>query len=171
MTRVAAAFGRLFDALAAIAALILLAMVVAVTADIVLRNTVRAGFVWANEVSEYALYLMTLLTAPWLLRRGQHVRLDLVLTMVPGRLAWTMEALGDLLGFAVCLVLIRYSFAMTADSWRIGAITIKNLVFPEWWLLAPLPAAFLLLAVEFVLRLHRLLRGERTRRIEATSVG
>ena len=42
MTRVAAAFGRLFDALAAIAALILLAMVVAVTADIVLRNTVRA---------------------------------------------------------------------------------------------------------------------------------
>ena len=171
MTRVSAAFGRLFDALAAIAALILLAMVVAVTADIVVRNTVRAGFVWANEVSEYALYLMTLLTAPWLLRRGQHVRLDLVLTMVPGRLAWMMEALGDLLGFAVCLVLIRYGFAMTADSWRIGAISIKNLVFPEWWLLAPLPAAFALLAVEFVLRLDRLLRGERTRRIEATSVG
>ena len=24
---------------------------------------------------------MTLLTAPWLLRRGQHVRLDLVLTL------------------------------------------------------------------------------------------
>ena len=116
MIRVAAAFGRLFDALAAIAALILLAMVVAVTADIVLRNTVRAGFVWANEVSEYALYLMTLLTAPWLLRRGQHVRLDLVLTMVPRRLAWMMEALGDLLGFAVCLVLIRYGFAMTADN-------------------------------------------------------
>jgi TRAP-type C4-dicarboxylate transport system permease small subunit len=171
MTRVSAAFGRLFHALAVIAALILLAMVVAVTADIVLRNTVRAGFVWANEVSEYALYLMTLLTAPWLLRRGRHVRLDLVLTMVPGRLAWLMEALGDLLGFAVCLVLIRYGFAMTADSWRIGAITIKNLVFPEWWLLAPLPAAFALLAVEFVLRLDRLLRGERTRRIEATSVG
>ena len=80
-------------------------MVIIVTADIVLRNTVRCGFRWANEVSEYALYLMTLLTAPWLLRRGQHVRLDIILTLVPARVAWLMEAVGDLLGFAVCVVL------------------------------------------------------------------
>ena len=84
MTRLSLAFGRLFDALAIIAALILLAMVVIVTADIVLRNTLRTGISWANEVSEYSLYLMTLLTAPWLLRRGQHVRLDIILTLVPG---------------------------------------------------------------------------------------
>ena len=170
MTRLSLAFGRLFDALAAAAALILLAMVVVVTADIVLRNTVGMGFVWANEVSEYALYLMTLLTAPWLLRRGQHVRLDIMLTLVPPRVAWLMEAVGDLLGFAVCVVLIRYGIAMTYDSWRLGAITIKNLVFPEWWLLAPLPVTFVLLAIEFVFRFDRLLKGARTRRIEATSV-
>jgi TRAP-type C4-dicarboxylate transport system permease small subunit len=59
---------------------------------------------------------------------------------------------------------------MASDSWRVGAITIKNLVFPEWWLLAPLPVAFVLLAVEFVFRFHRLL-GARARRAEATSVG
>jgi TRAP-type transport system small permease protein len=170
MTRLSHAFGRLFDALAVAAALILLAMVVVVTADIVLRNTLRVGFVWANEVSEYALYLMTLLTAPWLLRRGQHVRLDIILTFVPARVAWLMEALGDLIGFAVCVVLIRYGVMMTIDSWRLSAITIKNLVFAEWWLLAPLPMAFVLLAIEFVFRFDRLLKGERARRIEATSV-
>jgi TRAP-type transport system small permease protein len=170
MTRLSAMFGRLLDALAMAAALILLAMVVVVTADIVLRNSTGGGFAWANEVSEYALYLMTLLTAPWLLRRGQHVRLDVILTLVPPRVAWLMEAAGDALGFCVSLVLVRYGFAMTADSARIGAITIKNLVFPEWWLLAPLPATFALLAVEFVFRFDRLLKGERTRRIEATSV-
>src|SRR3954462_1343504 len=57
--------GRLFEALASLAALILLAMVVLVTADIVLRNLVGRGFAWSNEVTEYALYLITLLTAPW----------------------------------------------------------------------------------------------------------
>ena len=92
MTRLSDAFGTLLDALAVIAALILLAMVVMVTADIVLRNLTRNGFPWANEVSEYALYVITLLTAPWLLRRGQHVRIDLVLTLVPVRVAWLMEA-------------------------------------------------------------------------------
>ncbi len=170
MTRASSLFGRLFDALAFIAALVLLAMVIVVTADILLRNLTRGGIVWSNEVTEYALYLITLLTAPWLLRRGQHVRLDIVLTLVPPRIAWLMEALGDVLGFLVCLVLVRYGVAMTVDSARLGAITIKNLVFPEWWLLAPLPIAFALLAVEFVFRFHRLMTGERGRRVEATSV-
>lgn len=171
MARISAAFGRLLDWFAAVAALMLLVSVVLVTADILLRNLTRTGFPWANEVSEYALYLITLLTAPWLLRRGQHVRLDLVLTMVRPRVAWALEAAGDLLGVAVSAVLLRYSLAITLDSARANSITIKTLVFPEWWLLAPLPFFLLLVLIEFVFRLHRLLSGARARRQEATSVG
>jgi TRAP-type C4-dicarboxylate transport system permease small subunit len=170
MTKLSAAFGRLLDTLAALASVTLFAMVVLVTADIVLRNVGRGGFVWANEVSEYSLYLITLFTAPWLLRRGQHVRLDLVLVMLPERVAWRLDAVSDIVGFVVSLVLVRYGLAMTYDSWRIGSITIKNLIFPEWWLLAPLPVTFLLVAIEFLFRFQRLLR-HRTRRAEATSVG
>jgi TRAP-type C4-dicarboxylate transport system permease small subunit len=170
MTRLSAAFGRLFETLALFAAFVLFAMTALVTADIVLRNLTRGGFPWANEVSEYALYLMTLLAAPWLLRRGQHVRIDLVLTLVPPRVAWLMEAAADIIGLAVSVVLVRYGLAMTHESWRLGSLTIKSLVFPEWWLLAPLPLVFLLLAVEFVFRFHRLMGSGRTRRIEATSV-
>ena len=118
MNKLSAAFGRLFDALAVLAALILLVMVVLVTADILLRNMTRTGFPWANEVSEYALYGMTLLTAPWLLRRGQHVRIDLLLSVVPARVAWLMEAAGDVIGFLVCVVMVRYGFHMAADSFR-----------------------------------------------------
>ena len=171
MKLLSALFGRLLDVLALLAALILLAMVGIVTADIILRNVARIGILWANEVTEYALYIITLLTAPWLLRRGQHVRLDIVLTIVPPRVAWAMEVIGDIVGFLVCVVLVRYGLAMTLDSARLGAITIKNLVFPEWWLLAPLPAAFALIAIEFVFRFQRLLEGEHARRTEATSVG
>ena len=139
MNRLSATFGRLFDALAVLAALILLVMVVLVTADIVLRNLTRTGFPWANEVSEYALYGMTLLTAPWLLRRGQHVRIDLLLSVVPTRVAWLMEAAGDVIGLLVCIVMVRYG------------------IF------------FALLAAEFAFRLHRLLNSDPGRRIEATS--
>jgi TRAP-type transport system small permease protein len=171
MTRLSALLARLFDLLAVVAALILLAMVVLVTADIVLRNTARVGFAWANEITEYALYLITLLTAPWLLRRGQHVRIDMMLVLVPPRIAWMMEAVADLVGLAASLVLIWYGSVMTVQSARLSSLTIKNLVFPEWWLLWPLPICFLLIAIEFVFRFHRLLGAPRTRRIEATSVG
>src|ERR1700754_2093833 len=142
MTRLSNVFGKLLDAFALLAAFVLLVMVVMVTTDIVLRNLTRTGFPWANEVSEYALYITTLLTAPWLLRRGQHVRIDLVLTLVPARLAYLIECLSDILGALVCLVLVYYGIVMTLTSYRLGAITIKNLVFPEYWLLAPLPAFF-----------------------------
>ena len=169
MQRLSDIYGRLLDALAGAAALLLLAMVIVVTGDILLRNLIVKGFVWANEVSEYALYLITLLTAPWLLRRGQHVRLDLILSAVPRRAAWLMEAVGDILGFVVCLVMVRYGSLMTFEAYRNGSITIKNLIFPEWWMLAPLPIAFVLLAIEFVFRFHRLLQS-RDRREEATSV-
>ncbi|AMN43083.1 TRAP transporter small permease [Rhodoplanes sp. Z2-YC6860] len=171
MTRLSNAFGKLLNAFALLAALTLLGMVVMVTADIVLRNVTRSGFPWANEVSEYALYITTLLTAPWLLRRGQHVRIDLVLTAMPKRLAWMMELLGDAMGFVVCLIMMRYGIKMTIDSAALGSITIKNLVFPEWWLLWPLPVCFALLAAEFVFRFDRLVRSEPARRADATSVG
>src|SRR5262245_10252471 len=122
MNKLSTGFGKLLDALAILAALTLLAMVIMVTADIVLRNLPRSGFPWANEVSEYALYVITLLTAPWLLRRGQHVRIDLALTLVPARMAWQMEAVADILGFVVCLVMLRYGVKMTIDSAMLDSI-------------------------------------------------
>jgi TRAP-type C4-dicarboxylate transport system permease small subunit len=67
--------------------------------------------------------------------------------------------------------LVWFGTVMTAQSARLGSLTIKNLVFPEWWLLAPLPICFALIAVEFVVRFHRLLGAPRERRVEATSVG
>ncbi len=171
MTRLSALFSRLLDFLAVVAAVTLLAMVALVTADIILRNTLGFGFAWSNEVTEYALYLITLLTAPWLLRRGQHVRIDMMLVLVPPRLAWMCEAAADLIGLAASLVLVWYGAVMTVQSARLGSLTIKNLVFSEWWLLALLPICFVLVALEFIFRFHRLMNAPRTRRHEATSVG
>lgn len=171
MSRLSNVFGLLSGALMSFAALLLLAMVAVVTADILLRNFTGGAIGWANEVSEYVLYLITLLAAPWLLRRGRHVRLDLVLTLVPARVAWRMEIAADVLGLLVCMVLVRYGAVMTYESWRNGSITIKNLVFPEWWLLVPLPVVFALVALEFCCRLHHLSTGDRARRFESTSVG
>ena len=152
MNKLSILFGRLFDLFAMAAALLLLAMVAVVTADILMRNTLGIGFSWANEITEYALYIITLLTAPWLLRRGQHVRIDMALVLVPPRVAWLIEAAADIVGLAASLVLVWYGTIMTAQSARLGSLTIKNLVFPEWWLLAPLPACFVLVALEFVFR-------------------
>jgi TRAP-type transport system small permease protein len=161
VSAVAGWFGRLYAALALAGAWLLLAMVLLICLNIALRNAGLGVVAWTEEVSEYALYAITLLAAPWLLRRGFHVRVDVLATSLPPRLGWAAEALADLVGLAVCLGLAWYGAAATAAAHEAGALSIKGLVFPEWWLLAPLPAAFALLALEFGFRLDALLRGPR----------
>ena len=58
---------------------------------------------------------------------------------------------------------------MAAASKAAGSLSIKTLVTPEWWLLAPLPVAFTLVGVEILFRMRRLYHAERGPREDAVS--
>jgi TRAP-type C4-dicarboxylate transport system permease small subunit len=115
------------------------------------------------------LYLITMFSAPYLLRQGQHIRVDILLRALPRQVAWHFEWFTDTLAFACCIALAYFGARATFASYDSGALTIKSLVTPEWWFLAPLPVAFLLLAVEVLFRLRRLWQGERGPRDDAVS--
>src|ERR1041385_2071472 len=113
MERAEAAYGRILEASALVACALVFAMTLMICADVFLRN-VRvipgvAGLEWSNEISEAMLFLVTLLTAPWLLRRGQHIRVDIVLRAVPPRVGWLFEWTVDVLGLACCAIIAWYS--------------------------------------------------------------
>jgi len=171
--RLAGHYGRLLAGIALLGCAILMAMMLVIVADVALRNLAIPGLpgslAWSNEVSELMLYLITMCVAPWLLRQGQHIRVDIVLQSLPRRLAWHLEWLGDLLGFACCLVIAWYGAQAAWSSYASGAVSIKTLVTPEWWSLLPLPLVFVLLAIEMVFRMVRLQRGERGPRHDAVS--
>jgi TRAP-type C4-dicarboxylate transport system permease small subunit len=175
MERAAAAYGRLLQALALVGCAVILAMTLMICADVLLRNVHLLpgvyGIAWSNEVSEAMLYLVTVLTAPWLLRQGQHIRVDIVLRAVPPRLGWVFEWVADALGLFCCLVIAWAGARATFASFESGALSIKTLVTPEWWMLAPLPVAFVLLAIEMGFRMRRLHLGERAPRDDAVSTG
>ena len=158
---IAATYRGLLHACAVVAAILLGLAALLVTADVVARNVGVGTLPWILEVSEYVLPLATFLVAPWLLRHGQHVRLDAVLTAVPPGLARTLDRLADAIGLAVCAVFVVYGAKAIASSAQQGSLVIKSVVFPEWWLYAPVPVCFALLAVEFVRRLagHGALAG------------
>ncbi|MCL4800019.1 MAG: TRAP transporter small permease [Burkholderiales bacterium] len=146
-------YRRTLEGAAAAAALILGAMAVAVTADVLARNVGLGTLPWVLEVSEYCLPLATFLAAPWLLMRNEHVRLDVLLRALPAGRARALDALANLVGLAICLVLVVYGVRTVLDSARQGSMVLKSVVFPEWWLFVPVAACFGLLAIEFVRRL------------------
>ena len=168
-----AGFGQLIELLALVASLALLAMVAIICADVLTRNVaipgLPRGVAWSNEVSELLLYAITLLAAPWLLREGRHIRVDIVLRALPRRAAYGCEWLADTLGLVSCLWLVVYGASAAWKSQQSAALSIKTLVMPEWWFLAPLPICFALLAVEFLFRMRRLGDAEIGPRDDAVS--
>jgi len=155
MARLSHWYGRVLDVLVVAASILLLIMTVMIGADVISRNA-GGGIAASNELSEDILYLMTLLAAPWVLRQGQHIRVDILLRALPVRIAWVLEWISDIVGLLCCLYFVWYGFLITLASYEAGSVNIKTLVTPEWWTLAPLPVAFALLGIEFLFRMHRL---------------
>ena len=171
--RLSGAFGRVLAALALLGCAVLFALMMVIVVDVLLRNVaipgLPRGLPWSTEVSEAMLYLLTLCVAPWLLRQGQHIRVDIVLRAIPPRVAYALEWLGDALGLACCVVMAWFAGQAAWASYKAGAVNIKTLVTPEWWWLSPLPLVFVLLAIEMVFRMGRLYAGERGPRHDAVS--
>jgi TRAP-type transport system small permease protein len=169
MARLTYWYGRLLEVLTLLACFLLLTMTLLIGADVLLRNVGLGGIAPSNELSEDIIYLLTLLAAPGLLRQGQHIRVDIVLRVLPDKVGWLLEWLGDILGLICCLYFVWYGARVVAASFASGALSIKTLVLPEWWLLAPMPLAFVLLGVEFLFRMYRLALAERRPRDDAVS--
>lgn len=170
MRRLNDLYGRLLDGLAVAGALLILAMMLMITIDVAWRSFGGRGLGWVSEVSEYILYLATFLAAPWLLRLGRHVRLDLVLRALPAKVGWLIEWLADILGLVVCAGLTFAGVRIAMASKAGGNLVIKTLEFPEWYLLIPVPVTFAMLSIEFVFRMHRLAQAPGVIRNDETSV-
>ena len=175
MQKLERAYGRLLEFLALAGCALIFGMTLMICADVFLRN-VRivpgmVGLAWANEISEAMLYLITLLTAPWLMRKGQHIRVDIILRAVPPAVGWIFEWIVDTLALTCCALIAYYSARAALASWSAGSLSIKTLITPEWWLLSALPVAFLALTVEMLFRMRRLWLAPRAPRDDAVSTG
>lgn len=169
MARLSHWYGCLLEALLLLACLLLLIMTLLIGADVLLRNIGLGGIAASNEISEDIIYLLTLLAAPGLLRQGQHIRVDIVLRVLPAKVGWLLEWVSDILGVICCLYFVWYGARVAAASFASGALSIKTLTMPEWWLLAPMAPTFVLLSFEFLFRMHRLALAERRPRDDAVS--
>lgn len=156
-------FTRLYRGLMAVTAMVsgclfgLIALVI--TVDILLRNGGFGNLPWALEASEYALATATFVGAPWVLYKGGHVNIDMLLRVVDARASLLLELLADLLGLLTSALFSVLAIRSALDSWATHSMVYKTLVFPEWWLYVPVVFCFLLLGLEFGRRAARAVRA------------
>jgi TRAP-type C4-dicarboxylate transport system permease small subunit len=154
---VARAYDAVVYGMAGVAAFLLVAMMVVITLDVVVRNLGYQSSAHFFTFTEYALLLIPCLGAPWLVREKGHVFVEILLAYLSreGRKAATF-----LIGVAcivICLVMAWYGFEVTANSFRLRDIDVRSFDAPRWALVVCIPLSFLMMAIEF---LRFLARGE-----------
>ena len=120
-----------------------------------MRNVQWFSMPWALDVAEYHLYAITFCAAPWVLRNGGHITVDLLLQQLNATATKQFKHLAHLIGAAVCLILLYYACKVLWASYSAQTLVYKALIIPEWWLFVLPPLSFLLMLLVF---LHWLLR-------------
>ncbi len=145
------------------------AFALSISLDLALRLLGRGNLPGVNEVIEYLLFTGVFLGAPWVLRQGSHVRVDLLVSNLPAGMARGLERLLDLVGCIICGLLVHYGWVSLDAAWMFQSMQHKYFVMPEWVLLSVFVGCFVLLFVEFLFRLIR--GGAAPEAVEAEAKG
>jgi TRAP-type C4-dicarboxylate transport system permease small subunit len=149
------ALDLLIDALAVIAAALLCALVVLILVDVAARYLRWFSLAWGLEATEYMLYAITFLGAPWVLRERGHIAIELVVERLPARPRRAAQRGADALGALVCALLLFFACRVLWRSYASGTMVHKSFVFPEWLVYAGMPPIFLILLALYLRSLAR----------------
>lgn len=153
-------YDRLIDLAALIASLTVAFIALGVTADVGVRFFAGSTIKWILEVSEYLLFAMTFLGAPWVLREGAHTAVDVVVVNLGERGKRVCALVSNVIGLITSAGLLYFGWLATASSRSLGTMIFKSVAFPEWWTLAFIPFCGLMLVIQFIRQLHRAVHGD-----------
>lgn len=122
--------------------------------DVIFRNLNLDIIPASVEITEYMLMVATFIAAPWLLYKGGHIRIDVVVNGMPPLIQRILAVVCNCMGFFVCAILAQQSLLVLLDMYQQGSLVFKELVFPEWWLNLPLLLGTTLLSIEFLRRVY-----------------
>lgn len=138
---------------AAVAAVLILAMSLWISYDVITRYFLDYSSPWSFDLSEYALVWITFLGAPWVLLQDRHVRIELLVDVLSPRVQ-------RMLGIVVCLIAI---ITCAVLAWRTGLAAFQYIErnemmprivrIPRIWPYCIVPIGSLLLTFAFCLRL------------------
>ncbi len=142
-------FDRIIDFMAFLAGLLLVGAVLIVSLEICMRYFVQRPQVWTVEVCEYILFALAFLGAPWLLKKGGHVGVDIIAERMTPRIQGYLGFFSSLTGMVISGIIVWFSAATAWDCYVSGVVVTKTLTIPKHYFLLLITLGYLLLLLEF----------------------
>jgi len=139
--------------LAGFTALCVVFLIVAIGAEAIIRSLGWGYVPGVIDLSEFSLFFIAVLAAPWLLRENRHIRVDIVVANLHPNLRYRVEKLIFLIILGITATIFFYSCQVLMDSWRLKEMLVREVEIPDWWLQWQIPLAMFLMSIEMIQRL------------------
>lgn len=158
MTALALWYGRLLSGCALLAGLLFGGMALWVSYDVLARYFLARPTSWALDLSEYAMLWAVFLAAPWVLRQGAHVCIDIFVERLGAPARRWMAVATALIGAFVCAILAWQGILECRDLYARGLDFGREWKVHQWQVYLAIPVGASLLAVECLVAAARTLR-------------
>lgn len=143
------AYLLLLNGMALAAAIMLVWLMVAIVLSVVIRNLGLQPSAWFFLSTEYAMFYLTLLGAPWLVRHKGHVHIELLTSILSPMALQVLSRLVALLCVAVCVVLAWKGYDLVSMNIARNDYDVRAFFVPKWILTIAYPVCFSMMAIEF----------------------
>jgi TRAP-type C4-dicarboxylate transport system permease small subunit len=149
--------GRVARAASTMAGVAVLAIVVLITYDVLMRHFLNEPQLFVDEVASFLQILIIFGGLAYTFRTGGHVRVDLLTTRLPGRARAWLRAAGLALSLAFLVIVIWTTAQSALTAYRYGRVS-TVMLYPLWLPMLVIPLGLALLGVIMLLALAQQLR-------------
>lgn len=132
----------------------LILMVGLLTLQIVARYFFQVGIAWTEELSRFSFLYFVYLSSCFVMMKGRHIRVECLVNALPPSVRKWVEAFGDMLQIAFCLVASYAGGLLLIDMIEYPVYS-PSLMLPLSYFYGVIPLAFLIMALRIVQRLYR----------------
>jgi len=140
-----------------ISALVILGIMVMGTVQVIGRVAFRQPIYGYSDMIEQIMTVFAFLAIAYTQRLGGHVRMELILGRMKGRLLYFFEIIGTLCAIGIILILCYYGYTHFLRAFEFGDTTI-DVNMPIWPSKLMVPLAFSVLIVRLFIQLAGFLR-------------
>ncbi|MDH3325977.1 MAG: TRAP transporter small permease, partial [Gammaproteobacteria bacterium] len=145
-------FFRFESALTLAGGILIFLLVLLTTVNVLGRwvfSTPISGYIdWVEQAMAFFAFLGLAYTQ----REGGHIRMDMLISHLRGRMLWISEFITTLLMFAITLILIYGSYLHFLRAFQLGDSSV-DINLPTWPAKLVVPVALSVLALRFILQL------------------
>ncbi len=150
LTRLRDGLGRANKGIAYFAGALSLVMGLLLFVEVVLRYFFKSPTFWSQEVAIYMFTWAMFAGAAYTLQTGKHIRVDLIVANLPGRVQSAIEAATSLVGTVFCGFVAVQAWGFVSSAFEYGKLSATQLRAPLWIPQSSLLVGFVLLTLQFL---------------------